>query len=44
LPSSWSDPADLYPPIPRKPEITEKNAQTVSKALYAIRSEQQRTK
>ncbi len=24
LPSSWSDPADLYPPIPRKPEITEK--------------------
>lgn len=43
LPSSWSDPADLYPPIPRKPEITEKNAQTVSKALYAIRSEQQRT-
>ncbi len=44
LPSSWSDPVDLYPPIPRKPEITEKNAQTVSKALYAIRSEQQRTK
>lgn len=44
LPSSWSDPADLYPPIPRNPEITEKNAQTVSKALYAIRSEQQRTK
>ncbi|UTX06254.1 acetoin utilization protein AcuC [Bacillus inaquosorum] len=44
LPSSWSDPDDLYPPIPRKPEITEKNAQTVSKALYAIRSEQQRTK
>ncbi|MCY9373770.1 acetoin utilization protein AcuC [Bacillus sp. T17B1] len=41
LPSSWSDPADLYPPIPRKPEITEKNAQTVRKALYAIRSEQQ---
>lgn len=43
LPSSWSDPANLYPPIPRKPEITEKNAQTVSKALYAIRSERQRT-
>ncbi|MCY8423359.1 acetoin utilization protein AcuC [Bacillus vallismortis] len=41
LPSSWSDPPDLYPPIPRKPEITEKNAQTVSKTLYAIRSEQQ---
>ncbi|QIW81042.1 acetoin utilization protein AcuC [Bacillus tequilensis] len=44
LPSSWSDPADLYPPIPRKPEIAEKNAQTVCKALYAIRSERQRTK
>ncbi|WLR56046.1 acetoin utilization protein AcuC [Mesobacillus subterraneus] len=38
LPQQWDDPEDLYPPIPRKPEITEKNAQTVEKALYPIRS------
>jgi acetoin utilization protein AcuC len=38
LPQEWDDPDDLYPPIPRKPEITEKNAQTVEKALYPIRS------
>jgi len=38
LPSSWDDPTDLYPPIPRKAEITEKNAQTIEKALYPIRS------
>ncbi len=38
LPPEWDDPEDLYPPIPRKPEITEKNAQTVEKALYPIRS------
>jgi acetoin utilization protein AcuC len=38
LPTEWDDPDDLYPPIPRKPEITEKNAQTVEKALYPIRS------
>jgi acetoin utilization protein AcuC len=38
LPTQWDDPEDLYPPIPRKPEITEKNAQTVEKALYPIRS------
>lgn len=38
LPIEWDDPEDLYPPIPRKPEITEKNAQTVEKALYPIRS------
>jgi acetoin utilization protein AcuC len=38
LPTDWDDPEDLYPPIPRKPEITEKNAQTVEKALYPIRS------
>jgi len=29
----------LYPPIPRKAEISEKNAQTVEKALYFIRSQ-----
>lgn len=39
LPIEWDDPEDLYPPIPRKPEITEKNAQTVEKALYPIRSD-----
>jgi acetoin utilization protein AcuC len=38
LPQSWEDPVDLYPPIPRKSEITEKNLQTVDKALYPIRS------
>lgn len=43
LPANWSDPEDLYPPIPRKTEITEKNAQTVAKALYPIRSAQRTT-
>ncbi|MGA9225914.1 MAG: acetoin utilization protein AcuC [Mesobacillus sp.] len=38
LAREWDDPDNLYPPIPRKPEITEKNAQTVEKALYPIRS------
>ncbi|XLG15488.1 Acetoin utilization protein AcuC [Bacillus velezensis] len=40
MPAFWSDPEQLYPPIPRKEEISEKNAQTVEKALFAIRSEQ----
>jgi acetoin utilization protein AcuC len=40
LPKNWEDPVDLYPPIPRKLEITEKNAQTVDKALYPIRNHQ----
>lgn len=39
LPTEWDDPSDLYPPIPRKGEITEKNAQTVEKALYPIRNQ-----
>jgi acetoin utilization protein AcuC len=38
LPDKWGDPEDLYPPIPRKPEITEKNANTLSKALFPIRN------
>lgn len=38
LPKEWDDPLDLYPVIPRKAEITEKNAQTVNKALYSIRN------
>lgn len=43
LPLQWEDPEDLYPPIPRKAEITEKNAQTVNKALYPIRSKVQKS-
>lgn len=39
LPLDWDDPQDLYPPIPRKQEITEKNAQTLEKALYPIRNQ-----
>ncbi|MHC0037338.1 acetoin utilization protein AcuC [Pseudoneobacillus sp. C159] len=39
LPTTWEDPADLYPPIPRKAEITEKNLQTVERALYPIRGQ-----
>lgn len=38
LPLQWDDPEDLYPPIPRKGEITEKNEQTVQKALYPIQT------
>ena len=38
LPHHWDDPHDLYTPIPRKEEITEKNAQTLEKALYPIRN------
>ncbi|MBZ5750130.1 acetoin utilization protein AcuC [Metabacillus rhizolycopersici] len=37
LPKHWYDPKDLYKPIPRKLEIEEKNALTVSKALNPIR-------
>lgn len=39
---NWEDPENLYPTIPRKPEITEKNAQTVIKALQHIRSEKKK--
>ncbi|MDQ1144719.1 acetoin utilization protein AcuC [Bacillus sp. SORGH_AS 510] len=38
LPNEWDDPEDLYTPIPRKAEITEKNQITLEKALYPIRS------
>jgi acetoin utilization protein AcuC len=37
LPASWDDPSGIYPEIPRKPEITEKNFQTLEKALYQLR-------
>ncbi len=39
LPKEWNDPKNLYPPIPRKEEITEKNNLTLEKALYPIRSQ-----
>lgn len=38
LPDEWDDPENLYPPIPRKAEITEKNARTVESALLPIRN------
>ncbi|WP_017756143.1 acetoin utilization protein AcuC [Calidifontibacillus oryziterrae] len=34
---TWEDPDNLYPPIPRKAEITEKNSQTLARALLHIR-------
>lgn len=37
LPKKWQDTDELYTPIPRKAEITEKNAQTLEKTLYPIR-------
>ncbi|MEH7353671.1 acetoin utilization protein AcuC [Neobacillus drentensis] len=40
LSKEWDDPDDLYTPIPRKAEITEKNLLTLEKALYPIRSHQ----
>ncbi|MFJ5715908.1 acetoin utilization protein AcuC [Neobacillus sp. NPDC093127] len=39
LPKEWDDPDNLYPPIPRKAEITEKNLITLEKALYPIRNQ-----
>ncbi|MEH7226405.1 acetoin utilization protein AcuC [Bacillus sp. JJ1566] len=38
LPTFWDDEPTIYPPIPRKSEIEEKNALTVTKALYPIRN------
>lgn len=40
LPMNWEDPDDMYKPIPRKAEITEKNILTLEKALYPIRNNQ----
>lgn len=37
LPKTWRDPSDLYQPIPRKNEITEKNRHAVERTLYYIR-------
>lgn len=39
LPYTWTDPADMYPAIPRKSEISEKNLLTVDKLLYPLRSQ-----
>lgn len=39
LPKEWDDPENLYPPIPRKSEISKKNLITLEKALYPIRSQ-----
>ncbi|QTD41391.1 acetoin utilization protein AcuC [Sporosarcina sp. Te-1] len=36
---TWDDPTPLYEPIPRKSEITEKNAQMANRALHIIRNE-----
>jgi len=36
LPRTWEDDPDIYPPIPRKMEIEEKNRQTVEKTLSLI--------
>ncbi|MFS1517588.1 acetoin utilization protein AcuC [Bacillus sp. SM2101] len=41
LPLKWDDPADLYSPIPRRNEISEKNLHTVMKALQIIRENKQ---
>ncbi|WP_077619103.1 acetoin utilization protein AcuC [Bacillus sinesaloumensis] len=38
LPAYWDDEPNIYPPIPRKAEIEEKNALTVTKSLYPIRN------
>jgi len=35
--STWDDPENMYEPIPRKNEITEKNKQTLERALHMIR-------
>ena len=37
---TWEDPENMYDPIPRKEEITEKNHQMLEKALYIIRHTQ----
>ncbi|GAA0455974.1 acetoin utilization protein AcuC [Alkalibacillus silvisoli] len=40
LPTTWHDRSDIYKPIPRKEEITEKNKILVNKLLQPIRNEQ----
>lgn len=43
LPTSWDDPVDLIPAIPRKQEITEKNRKTLEKAIFHILNEKKRS-
>ncbi|MBB2483518.1 acetoin utilization protein AcuC [Bacillus sp. APMAM] len=38
LVSTWDDPENMYEPIPRKKEITEKNRQTLEKALHMLKA------
>ncbi|MBB6452136.1 acetoin utilization protein AcuC [Salirhabdus euzebyi] len=42
LPSYWHDPGEVYTPIPRKHEITEKNMQTLEKSMQFIKNKQYR--
>ncbi|WP_100331868.1 acetoin utilization protein AcuC [Bacillus xiapuensis] len=37
LPLAWDDPEGIYPAVPRKREIEEKNRNTLNKALYPLR-------
>ena len=39
LPTKWEDPQDLYPPIPRKNEIAEKNLKALHNLLYPIQKQ-----
>ncbi|QQK81176.1 acetoin utilization protein AcuC [Salicibibacter cibi] len=39
LPRYWEEPEHEVPKIPRRPEINQKNAQTLEKSLYYIRRE-----
>ncbi len=39
LSEQWGDPPDMYKPIPRKQEITEKNQQTVDRSLLYLREQ-----
>ena len=41
LPAEWDDPPGLYPAIPRKPEIEEKNRLTLEKMLYPLRQQKE---
>ncbi|MFZ7119990.1 MAG: acetoin utilization protein AcuC [Eubacteriaceae bacterium] len=36
IPTTWDDPKDMYEPIPRKNEITQKNLLTLKNTLYTI--------